>query len=119
MKERQVAGLFLEIFLVVTILGILSAIAIPHVGQMINKSKIESRETELHNIQTAVIELLYDSTSKTLEPTGPTDDMHQVRTRDTPPLFLSDYLLGLNGNSLKLGCRYIFDADGTVTQVAP
>jgi len=103
----------------VAILGILSAIAIPHVGQMIYKSKVESQETELHNIQTAVTEMLYDSTARTLEPVGPTIDMSQVRTIDTPPLVLSDYLLGLNGTSLELSCRYIFNVDGTVTQVLP
>jgi type II secretory pathway pseudopilin PulG len=119
MQERQATGLFLEIFVVMAILGILSAIAIPHVGQMINKSKVESREVELHNIHTAVTEMLYDSTTRTLEPVGPTVDMSQVHTRDTPPLVLSDYLLGLNGNSLKLSCSYIFNADGTVTQVLP
>lgn len=119
MQERQATGLFLEIFVVMAILGILSAIAIPHVGQMINKSKVESREVELHNIHTAVTEMLYDSPTRTLEPVGPTVDMSQVYTRDTPPLVLSDYLLGLNGNSLKLSCSYIFNADGTVTQVLP
>jgi len=119
MQERQAAGLFLEIFVVVVILGILSAIAIPHVGQMINKSKFESREVELHNIQTAVTEMLYDSTTRTLEPAGPTVDMSQVRTGDTPPLVLSDYLLGLDGTSLESKCSYIFKADGTVTQVLP
>jgi Tfp pilus assembly major pilin PilA len=119
MKDRQVAGLFLEIFLVVTILGALSAIAIPHVSQMINKSRAESREAELHNIQTAVTEMLDASVSKTLEPVGPTRDMYQVRTRDTPPLVLSDYLLRRNENSLKLSCSYLFSANGTVRQMLP
>jgi type II secretory pathway pseudopilin PulG len=118
-KDRQVAGLFLEVFLVVAMLGVLSAVAIPHVSQMINKNKVESREAELRNIQTAVTKMFYDSASKTLEPVGPTRDMHQVHTRDTPPLVLSDYLLGLNGNSLKLSCSYLFSANGTVRQILP
>jgi Tfp pilus assembly major pilin PilA len=118
-KDTQVAGLFLEIFLVVAVLCVLSAIAIPHVGQMIYNNKVESWEDELHDIQTAVTKMLNDSVSKTLEPVGPTRDMCQVYTRDTPPLFLSDYLPDLNGKSLKLKCSYLFSADGTVRQIVP
>jgi type II secretory pathway pseudopilin PulG len=120
MQERQTAGLFLEIFVVMAILGVLSAIAIPHVGQMINKSKFESQEAELHNIQTAVTEMLYDSKTDTLEPVGPTDDMSQVHTTDTPPLVLTDYLQGMGDDPIvKSGCSYIFSANSTVRQILP
>jgi len=119
MQEKQVAGLFLEIFVVVTILGLLSAIAVPHVGQMMSKSKLVSRETEFQNIHTAVTEMLHDSISGTLEPVGPTSDMNRVHTRDTSPLVLKDYLLGMNDGSVKLGCTYSFSADGTVNQIKP
>jgi len=120
MQERQTAGLFLEIFVAMAILGVLSAIAIPHVGEMINKSKVESWEVELRNIQTAVTEMLYDSKTGTLEPVGPTDDMSQVHTTDTPPLILTDYLQRMGDNSkVKSGCSYIFAANGTVTQILP
>src|SRR4030042_122552 len=94
MQDKQVAGLFLEIFLVVAILGSLSAVAIPHVSQMIQKSKVEARETEYQDITTAVAEMLLDSSIGTLEPIGPTTDMREVHTRDDPPLAPSDYLLG-------------------------
>jgi hypothetical protein len=117
MQEKQVAGLFLGIFLVVAILGILSAIAVPHVSQMIHKSKVEAWETEYQNIQTAVAEMLLDSTCGTLEPIGPTADMSKVHTRDATPLVLADYLLG--DDSLKSGCSYAFTANGTVVQVIP
>jgi len=118
-KDRQIAGLFLEVFLIVAILGALSAIAIPHVSQMINKNKVASWEAELRNVQAAVNEMLDASVSKTLQPVGPTRDIHQVHTTDTPPLVLSDYLPGLNGNSLKLSCSYLFSANGTVRQILP
>jgi Tfp pilus assembly major pilin PilA len=119
LKDRQIAGLFLEVFLIVAILGSLSAIAIPHVSQMINKNKIASWEAELHHVQAAMTRMLDASVSKTLEPVGPTRDMYQVHTRDTPPLVLSDYLLGPNGKSLKLSCSYLFSANGTVRQILP
>lgn len=119
MQEKQAAGLFLEVFIVVAILGTLSAIAIPRVGEMINKAGVGSQESELHNIQTAVIAMLCDSTTGTVEPVGPTDDMSEVCTSDTPPLVLADYLTGLDGGSLNTGCNYTFAADGTVTQIPP
>ena len=119
MQEKQVAGLFLEIFVIVTILGLLSAVAVPHVGQMMSKSKFVSLETEFQNIQTAVTEMLHDSISDTLEPVGPTADMGQVHTADTPPLVLKDYLLDVKDGSVKLGCTYSFSTDGTVNQIKP
>ncbi len=119
MKEKQVAGIFLEIFVVVLILSLLLAVAIPHVGQMLSKSKAVSRETELQNIRTAVIEMLCDSGAGILEPVGPTNDMSEVHTRDIPPLFLSDYLQGRSGCSGEDPCTYSFTADGTVVPMGP
>lgn len=119
MQQRSASGFFIEIVVVVAILGCLSAIAIPNIGQLINKNKIESYESELHNIQTSVTEMLTDSTTGTLKPVGPTADMSQVQTSDTPPLVLTDYLNGLDGTSVKSGCTYTFDADGTVRQTPP
>ena len=119
MQDKQVASIFLEIFVVAVILGVLSAVAIPQVGQMMSKSKFVSRETEFQNIQTAVMEMLKDSISGTLEPVGPTADMGQVHTADKPPLVLKDYLLGMKDGSVRLGCTYCFSADGTVNQINP
>jgi type II secretory pathway pseudopilin PulG len=119
MQKKSIGSQFLEIFVIVAILGTLSAIALPRVGQMFNKGKVESQESELHNIQTAVTGMLVDSLTGTLEPVGPTADLSQVRTTDTPPLVLTDYLWGLNVDSLKLHCTYTFTADGTVTQILP
>jgi Tfp pilus assembly major pilin PilA len=116
MQEKQTALVFIEMFVVVAILGILSAVAIPHVGQMIYKSKAEASYAELHNIQTAVTEMLCDSNAGTLEPVGPVNDLKQVKTRDPQPLILADYLMA-ETNYLKSGCLYCFTADGTVMQM--
>ena len=118
MQERKAAGFVLEIFVVVAILGTLSAIAIPRVGQMMAKTEAIAQESELHNIQTAVVEMLHDSDTHTLEPVGPTTDMNEVLTSDTPPLILADYL-DKDGGSLSSGCSYTFDAQGNVTQTLP
>ena len=119
MQERKGASFFFETFVVVAILGILTAIAIPSISKLVNEGKIESCEAELHNIQTAVTEMLSDSCAGTLVPVGPVEDMCQVRTTDTPPLVLADYLLGLDEGSVKTGCSYIFYANGTVNQILP
>ena len=119
MQEKQAAGFFLEILVVVVILGLLSAVALPHVGQMFGKSKAVSLETEFQNIQTAVTEMLCDSETGTLELVGPTGNMSQVRTSDTPPLILADYLLGESEGSDGLACTYGFATDGTVHQIVP
>jgi Tfp pilus assembly major pilin PilA len=116
MQEKKVAGFFLEIFMVVAVLGTLSAIAIPRVGQMMAKTDTVAQKSELHIIQVAVIEMLCDSSARTLEPVGPTADMGEVLTTDTPPLVLADYLI-TDGGSLSLGCNYTFDANGKVTQI--
>ncbi len=119
MQDKNIAVIFLEIFVIVGILGTLSAVALPSIGKMFDKGKVESRDLELHNIQTAVIEMLCDSSTGTLKPVGPTADMGLVRTGDTPPLVLTDYLLGLENNRLRTDCTYNFTADGTVMQVLP
>jgi len=111
----------IELLVVVAILGALAAVVVPNVGNFIGRGKTESYETELHNIQTAVMAMLADSTTGALTPvTTPTDDMDTVQTTDTTPLVLSDYLTGLDSDGkVKSGCTYAFAADGTVTQTTP
>ena len=118
MRYNKGIGYFFEVFVVVVILSFLSAIAYPSISQLVNEGKIESHESELHNIQTAVADMLSDSCIGILKPVGPTDDMNQVETVDTPPLVLAAYL-GLSNGLLRSGCSYSFTADGTVTQTCP
>jgi type II secretory pathway pseudopilin PulG len=119
MQEKSAAGYFLEILVVVVILGTLAAIAMPDISDMLNRGKEESHDTELHNIQTAVTEMLMESRTGVLVPVGPTSDMSQVLTSDTPPLVLADYLLNLEDEVVGSACNYTFGADGTVRQVSP
>jgi len=110
-----------ELLVVVAILGVLAAVAVPNVGKFIGQGKTESYETELHNIQTAVMAMLADSTTGALTPVAiPTADMDGVATTDTTPLILSDYMTGLNADgTVRSGCTYAFSADGSVTQTTP
>lgn len=110
-----------ELLVVVAILGVLAAVAVPNVGSFIGKGKTESYEVELHNIQTAVMAMLADSTTGALTPVGTaTADMDTVATTDTTPLLLSAYMTGLNADgTVKSGCTYTFTASGTVAQTQP
>jgi prepilin-type N-terminal cleavage/methylation domain-containing protein len=121
----------IELLVVVAILGVLAAVAVPNVGKFINKGKDESKETELHNIQTAVMAMLADSITGLIDVSVPANvtnvsDMDTVVTTDTAttpaPLVLTAYMTGLNANGTlksyaKNLCGYTFSATGTVTQV--
>jgi type IV pilus assembly protein PilA len=110
----------IELLVVVAILGVLAAVAVPNVGKFIGKGKSESAETELHNIQTAVMAMLADSTTGQLdaEYSTATADMATIKSTKTAAgdLLLSSYMTGLNGTSVKGSKTYTFLQDGTVTQ---
>jgi prepilin-type N-terminal cleavage/methylation domain-containing protein len=110
----------IELLVVVAILGVLAAVAVPNVGKFIGKGKSEAGETELHNIQTAVMAMLADSKTGLLA-SGLNNlrDMDSVVTTDTTALKLSTYMTGLDANGVVKGnYQYSFATDGTVTQSA-
>ena len=109
-----------ELLVVVAILGVLAAVAVPNVGKFIGQDKSKSYEAELHNVQTAVMAMLVDSTAGVLDgAVAATDDMDTV-TADTTAKKLSDYMTGLDADGkIKSGCTYAFAVDGTVTQTTP
>src|SRR4030065_2752468 len=72
MQETQATGVCLEMLIVVVILGLLAAIAMPHVSQLFGKGKAEAWEAELHNIQTATVQMLFESGTGAVTPVGPT-----------------------------------------------
>lgn len=123
----------IELLVVVAVLGVLAAVAVPNVGKFIGQGKSESYETELHNVQTAVMAMMADSTTGVLDDTHvsgavnadaasatATADMDNVQTTDTTPLVLSDYMTGLDSNNqVRSGCTYKFGTDGTVLQTTP
>ncbi|MFH1646080.1 MAG: type II secretion system protein [Chloroflexota bacterium] len=117
----------IELLVVVAILGVLAAVAVPNVGKFIGKGKDEARETELHNIQTAVMAMMADSTSGNLTAgtggapgTGDLSTIEAIGSGGTT-LTLDSYLSGINtdGTTKMLATAnvtYSFTVDGTVTQ---
>ena len=109
----------IELLVVVAILGVLAAVAVPNVGSFIGKGKTESYATELHNVQTATMAMLADSSAGVLDSTySGVSDMDTVLA-DSGNVTLSSYLTGLDSNGLvESGCTYDFATDGTVSQVS-
>lgn len=118
-QEKQAAGFFLMTLVILAILGILASVAVPHVTKMIQTSRVNAWETEYQNVQTAVTEMLFDSTAGCLLPAGPTGDMNLVQTADSPPLVLVDYVLWTEDDCLQSGCAYHFTQNGAVRQILP
>lgn len=111
----------IELLVVVAILGVLAAVAVPNVGKFIGTGKTQSWEVELHNVQTATMALMADSTAGVLDgQIGPTNDMKLV-TVDTGGQSLDEFMTGLsaNGTTKTLGVTYSFEIDGTVSQTTP
>ena len=119
MQEKALASVFLEIFVVTVIIAVLAAVAIPNVERMVNAGERKAGEAELHDIQSAVAEMMFDSATGALVPVGPTSDLDRVRTCDTPPLRLVDYLPPADAAGAGRDCSYAFTADGTVIQCLP
>ena len=63
--------------------------------------------------------MLVESTTKTLVSVGPTTDMGEVYTSDTPPLVLTDYLPETNGELFVSENTYMFSVNGSVTRAGP
>lgn len=110
----------IELLVVVAILGVLAAVAVPNVGKFIGQGKSEAYATELHNVQTATMAMLADSTAGVLDAAvTATADMTTVQV-DTNAHSLDEFLSGLDAAGLiKSGCTYAFAVDGTVTQTTP
>ena len=110
----------IELLVVVAILGVLAAVAVPNVGSFIGKGKTESYATELHNVQTASMAMLADSSAGVLDAaiTTGTSDMDDP-VSDSGNLTLSSYMTGLNADgTVKSGCTYTFATDGSVSQAS-
>ena len=65
-KRGEKGFTLIELLIVVAILGVLAAVVIPNVGRFIGRGETESAETELANVQSAVISMMVDNGLDTL-----------------------------------------------------
>jgi prepilin-type N-terminal cleavage/methylation domain-containing protein len=122
----------IELLVVIAILGVLAAIAVPNVGKFMNKGKTQAADTEMHNIQTAVMAAMADCQQSTVLGTGATveaggflfgnvDSNNPVVAGDNEDLVVYtsgavDYTVGnyTMGGAGKVQGRYIIDVNGAV-----
>jgi len=105
----------IELLVVIAILGVLAAVAVPNVGKFIGQGKQESYNAELHNLQTGIMAMIFESDNGLLD-SSYTDisDMTQV-TADNSTLALPAYMSGLNPDgTVQTDCTYTISQDGGI-----
>ncbi len=60
-KRGEKGFTLIELLIVVAILGVLAAVVIPNVGRFIGRGETEAAQTELTNLQTAVVAMMVDN----------------------------------------------------------
>ncbi|MFC2032852.1 hypothetical protein ACFLUS_05845 [Chloroflexota bacterium] len=92
----------------------------PDPSKYLDKTRQESYNTELHNIETAVVAMLADSNSSVLDTIQTNVNDMGLVTAGGGTRKLSSYLDILNPDgTVKSGCTYDFTRDGRVAQHSP
>ena len=60
-KRGEKGFTLIELLIVVAILGVLAAVVIPNVGRFIGRGEAEAADTELSNMQSAVVAMMVDN----------------------------------------------------------
>ena len=113
----------IEIMIVVALLGILTAVVIPNVLNLMNEGEEEAKQTEWHNVQTAVYAIMLKAHSSQLDAgTYPMTvqtktECHDVKATDTTTnpdvtYYLDDHLIS---GEYPLKQAYDIALDGGVT----
>lgn len=106
-----------EILLAVAILGILAAVAVPTVANIISRSETKANATEVSNIQSAVDSLMSDQeleTVPTVTALNETNDMTAFPGSSTA--LNGDTTFGDYMRQTTTRCDYYVAGDGLVTQ---
>lgn len=100
-----------ELLIVVAILGVLAAVAIPNIGKFIGTGEEQAQSTERHNVQTAVIAMMadYPSYSVNASTIAEGSDGSEIVMSENTSINLSTYLTGTCGYSWNV------DSEGIVT----
>ncbi|MFC1972270.1 type IV pilin protein [Chloroflexota bacterium] len=102
----------IELLVVVAILGVLAAVAIPNVGKFMGTGKAQAADTELHNVQTAVMAAMSDTSSGNITGGAFTASADLTISGNTS---VGDFIVGYAAGGAVDG-TYTIGTDGTVTQ---
>ena len=97
-KRGEKGFTLIELLIVVAILGVLAAVVIPNVGRFIGRGETEAADTELTNVQTAVVAMMVDNQLSTL-PAG--TFVLQAAATDNMSLFPSTAATAAGGTGAK------------------
>ncbi len=124
LKKGEKGFTLIELLIVVAILGVLAAVVIPNVGRFIGRGEEEAAETELANVQSAVVAMMVDNSITSLDDavSSWTDNMSSFPSPNAADN-LDHVLYGFGNNSSinyvvqqMTSQRYTVDSQGTVTQ---
>ena len=104
----------IELLVVVAILGVLAAVAIPNVGKFMGTGKAQAADTELHNVQTAVLAAMADTSSSNVT-AGTFSATQDITVSGNTSV--GDFIVGYASGDAVNG-TYTVATDGTATQTA-
>ena len=96
-----------ELLIVIAILGVLTAVAVPNVGRFMGRGEVESANTEYSTLQTAVMAIVADAGRSDVQP-GAVVQGGSITVGGTA-YALSDYVTGT------IKGTYTVDANGVIT----
>ena len=100
-----------ELLIVIAILGVLTAVAVPNVGRFMGRGEVESANTEYSTLQTAVMAMVADAGQSDVQAaSGITNGSSIIigTGADATTHLLSDYVTGT------IKGTYDIDADGVI-----